>query len=32
LPVFLGEYKKTITTTRNWRTTLQLQTLLDSQE
>ncbi|HAO5758419.1 TPA: DUF1697 domain-containing protein [Listeria monocytogenes] len=32
LPVFLGEYKKTITTTRNWRTTLQLQTLLDSLE
>ncbi|MBC1807947.1 DUF1697 domain-containing protein [Listeria sp. FSL L7-0993] len=32
LPVFLGKYKKTLTTTRNWRTTLQLQTLLDSQE
>lgn len=32
LPAFLGEYKKTITTTRNWRTTLQLQTILNSQE
>ncbi|EAE8345484.1 DUF1697 domain-containing protein [Listeria monocytogenes] len=32
LPVFLGQYKMTLTTTRNWRTTLQLQTLLDSQE
>lgn len=32
LPVFLGEYKKTLTTTRNWRTTAKLLTLLDSQE
>ncbi|MBC1572614.1 DUF1697 domain-containing protein [Listeria cossartiae] len=32
LPVFLGKFKKTLTTTRNWRTTLQLQTLLNSQE
>lgn len=32
LPVFLGQYKMALTTTRNWRTTLQLKTLLDSQE
>ncbi|HAC3177533.1 TPA_asm: DUF1697 domain-containing protein [Listeria innocua] len=32
LPVFLGEYKKTLTTTRNWRTTAKLLTLLDGQE
>ncbi|MBC2075422.1 DUF1697 domain-containing protein [Listeria marthii] len=32
LPVFLGVHKKTLTTTRNWRTTLQLQTLLNGQE
>ncbi|MBC1376801.1 DUF1697 domain-containing protein [Listeria sp. FSL L7-0091] len=32
LPAFLGEYKKALMTTRNWRTTVKLQTLLESQE
>lgn len=30
LPVFLGEYKKTLSTSRNWRTTLKLQTFLQA--
>lgn len=30
LAVFLGEYKKTISTTRNWRTTQHLQTFLQA--
>ncbi|MGY3834539.1 DUF1697 domain-containing protein [Listeria ivanovii subsp. ivanovii] len=30
LPIFLGGYKKTVTTSRNWRTTIKLQTFLQA--